>query len=690
MSQIDNLLQKLNAEQSQAVLDESRAALVNANVGSGKTTVLIAKVLYQHLQRQIPLADMVVLTFTNKAASEIKNRMIAADPDAGDEDMPWFGTFHSVAMKMLQTILPVAELGYTADFSVLAPDEEVEMAERLIAEHGLRIKYQKKLTKRLEAYRSGQTLYGVMKLEDDIGRLCDFIALEKKRQNQMDFDDLIYNATRLLKKGDWSPKWIIIDEFQDCDGSQLALIQALASEATRLFAVGDPNQIIYSWRGGSQNVFAKFKRECQAKEFSLSLNYRSSATILDAAKCFLEERCELTGVREPGSGIVVRNHYNPFQEADYLADKMARLHEAGAPWQEIAVFYRMRRQSETLEEAFRRKGIPFTVSVRKTLKDLPPLQWLFHLLSASVNQADRNSLYWVLMDHQFGEGLTQRQVREALATGRGSVLYSKARNFSHWAKSGKAAGEIYDYFGLDGYLAPTSVSFQENKDYLLAFLDKFEEYLVKSAQDFLSGLRGFLNSAALYGTNFFAEAEQSADAIKLMTLHSCKGLEFRYVFIIGVNYGLIPLRADKDRGRRDLEEEKRLFFVGITRARDYLELSYYTNPGNPRVLPGESGYLSMIPEHLLVKDAAASGHADLQAYRRSILENRKAELADPLALQPAAKANAPNENVKRKVAHPKYGVGFVEAEDEDTITVSFGAYGVKIFAKAFCPLEFCK
>lgn len=694
----NDLLRKLNFYQRRAVLDESRAALVNANVGSGKTTVLIAKALYQHIKRQIPLKEMVVLTFTNKAANEIKSRMRAAEPDARDGDMPWFGTFHSVAMKLLQTLLPVEELGYTHDFSILDPDGQVEMAERLIEEYGLRVKYRRKLAKRLEAARFGQTLYGAMKREDDIGKLCELLSAEKLRQNKMDFDDLIRNATCLLKKGNWSPRWIIIDEFQDCDNSQMEMILALAAKATKLFAVGDPNQSIYGWRGGGRAVFTKFQREFRAKEYSLPLNYRSSATILDAAKCFLEDRSELTGVREPGSEIVVRNHYNPFQEAEYLADKIIRLHGTGVAWRNVAVFYRMQRQSKTLEEAFRREGIPFTVSIRKTLKDLPVLQWLFHLLSACAHQADRNSLYSVLTNAQFGEGLSRAQVKSTLDTGCGSFLYSKIKGFPSWAEGRRTAAEIYNYFGLDEYLSPTSVSFRENKEYILDFLGKLEQYIWKNTPNFLQGLREFLNTAALDGTDFFKEQEPSSfDSVKLMTLHSCKGLEFQYVFIIGVNYGLIPLRADTGRGynRRDREEEeRRLFFVGITRARDHLELSYYTDPGAPRVLPGESSYLSIIPRRLLDRrDSAASDRADLQEYRRLILENRrKGQRPDSTGLRlsklPKADSRGMPKSVQRKVRHPKYGEGVVESEDEETITAAFEAYGLKTFSKDFCPLEF--
>lgn len=696
---INNLLQKLNPYQREAVLDESRAVLVNANVGSGKTTVLISKALYEHVAREIPLNDMVVLTFTNKAADEIRDRMRLADPQAGGEDMLWFGTFHSVAMKMLQTILPVKKLGYTSAFTILDPDERVEMAERLIAEHKLNIKYRNKLNKRLEAYPSGRILYGVMKHEDDIGRLCDLISVEKIRQNKMDFDDLIRNATLLLKEGEWSPQWVIVDEFQDCDNLQMELIRSMAKENTKLFAVGDPNQVIYSWRGGSQDIFRKFQQEYEAKEYSLPLNYRSSTTILEAAKCFLEDHSDLAGVREQGTGIIVRNHYSPFLEADYLADKIMELHEAGTAWQDIAVFYRMQRQSKTLEDVFQRKGIPFSVSVRKTLKDIPVLQWFFRLLNASVNVADGHSLISVLTDAQFGEGLTRAKVRKILDTVGGSELYSKVKGFSQWAAGCKNPGEIYGYFGLDRYLSPTSVSFQENKDNILTFLNRLEEYLQRRGPDLLRGLADFLNASALYGTDLFTGAESSTiDSVKLMTLHACKGLEFQYVFIIGVNYGLIPLRTDAAR-KGDQEEEKRLFFVGITRARDYLELSYYTNPGDPRVLSGESSYLAMIPRQLLdYKDAAVFGEVDLQAYRRMILENRnkgRTDLFDFTEAEPSYKTGTPNEaipeqsgRIGHKVLHPKYGEGVIESENEDTITASFGEYGSKSFSKDFCPLQF--
>lgn len=540
------------------MLDESRAVLVNAAVGSGKTTVLIAKALYEHAARGVPLREMAVLTFTNKAADEIRERMRAADPDAGDEETAWFGTFHSVALRLLQQVLPVGELGFTPSFTVLAPDEELELAERLIGTHGLCVKYRNKLIKRMEAFASGRSLYGVMKREDEIGRLCELLAAEKLRLNAMNFDDLLKNAARLLRNAGWSPRRVIVDEFQDCDALQTELLRAMGSPETKLFVVGDPNQVIYSWRGGGRDIFRRFAAEFGATELSLPVNYRSSATILEAAKFFLEDRSQLEGIRDPGAGIVVRNHYNPFLEAVSLAETIWRLHETGAPWREIAVLFRLQRQSAALEDAFARRGIPFAAQMRKSVKEA--------LVAESENEAP--------------------------------------------------SAEV--------------------------------------------------------------------DAVRLMTLHACKGLEFRCVFIVGVNYGLIPMHTSPGRWEEQ-EEERRLFFVGITRAKDYLELSYYTSPDDPRVMPGKSGYLSMIPARLLEAPDDAPGEADLQGYRRMILENRgKRGAQDVFGPERTEEASA---GAKRAL-HPRYGEGVVESEDETSYTIGFAQYGTKTFSKDFCPLEF--
>ena len=184
-------LQRLNEYQKAAVFDESSACLVNANVGSGKTTVLITKVMYLHYEKQIPYEQMVVLTFTNKAADEIKERLYALEPEIKEEQLWGFATFHSVCLTMLKKMLPVENLGYTKEFMVMDPDEELEMAEQLILTYQLKIKYKNRLKKRLEQKNS--------KYQDDIEKLKALLKEEKRRQDKMTFDELLDNTCKLVK-----------------------------------------------------------------------------------------------------------------------------------------------------------------------------------------------------------------------------------------------------------------------------------------------------------------------------------------------------------------------------------------------------------------------------------------------------------------------------------------------------------
>ena len=234
--------------------------LLQGDVGSGKTTVLITKVMYLHYEKQIPYEQMVILTFTNKAADEIKERLYALEPEIAEEQLWGFGTFHSVCLTMLKKMLPVENLGYTKEFMVMDPDEELGMAEQLILTYQLKIKYKNRLKKRLEQKNS--------KYQDDIEKLKALLKEEKRRQDKMTFDELLENTCKLVKMsaeieevskknanlqdnentGMQDISWIIVDEVQDSDEKQLELIDCLKKPQTCFFAVGDPNQVIYSWR----------------------------------------------------------------------------------------------------------------------------------------------------------------------------------------------------------------------------------------------------------------------------------------------------------------------------------------------------------------------------------------------------------------------------------------------------------
>ena len=705
------MLEKLNIHQMAAVMDESRACLVNAQVGSGKTTVLIAKVCFLHQLKGIPLSDMVVLTFTNKAANEIKDRLTAVDSNVTEDDLAYFGTFHSVALKMLKSLAPLEKIGYTSDFAVMDADERIDLANAIINSNQLTIKYPNKIERRLEEAAKGTFTYGNMKYPDDMNTLWRLYTQEKQMQGKMDFDDLILNITKLLPDISYRPKWIIIDEFQDTDDRQMAFIRALASPETKLFVVGDPNQIIYSWRGSNHRIFERFASEYHATELSLPENYRSCATILEVAKCFLKTGNDLCGIREPGNKIRVIKHYNSFNEAQYIAASIQMNVEAGLKYSDIAVFYRLQRQSQALEDALFKAGIPFEVSLKKKIKDIPVLKWVILLLRASVNPQDIESVIAVLSDNHYGEHLSRNSARKVVCSSRNaadastispsvslfgssddsttdgceSVLLSKIDGFVDWCKGKKSVETVYEYYSFDNYIKPTSSTFRENKSSIETLLKKIDEYITAKQLDLYAGVKDFVNSSALYGIDVLSEdVKTDTDTVKLMTLHSAKGLEFRQVYIIGVNDGLIPLFAKNE---DDEQEERRLFFVGITRAKDSLELSYYTSPDESRVCSGPSRYISLIPRRLIDMDGFIQQSVDLQKYRHEIIQNKAMPEASTPETPKEEKEEEESLPAARMVRHPKYGVGTVVSEDDSMITVSFDGYGEKEFIKAFSELE---
>ena len=719
---------RLNEYQKTAVLDESPACVVNANVGSGKTTVLIGKILYLHLDRNVPLEKMTVLTFTNKAADEIVERLRKIKPDIAPDQVQGFGTFHSVALRMLKNSLPVEEAGWTKEFTVMDPDEETDLAMKIIQEHGLKVKYKNRLKKRLEQeYQNWLAGKAESRYRDDLYRLYPLLEEEKKRQNKMSFADLLRVSTELLRLknaepgGEHSeedsdrssgPAWILVDEVQDSDALQLEFLDSLrgkgcetkdnpAEKPAKIFAVGDPNQVIYSWRGTGDNMFYLIKHRFGAKELTLPVNYRSNASILAAANRFLQFGNRIQGIREEEQRITVRNHYDPFQEAEYLAEKIQTLHRNGKSYREIAVFYRLQSQSGILEKVFDRYGIPYELSVKKTLKDIPVLDWLVKVLRVSVNPADTQMAAEVLADPGYGE----------------ESMYLRMTEFS--VETGKresvSAGELFAYFGLREALHPSSAGYQEDERLVMDFLEKMcascNKEMESGQGNFTAAVREFINSSALYGMKTDAgekapgdisecegagpepdekDREASPDKVNLMTLHASKGLEFDTVFIIGVNQGMIPLRC-KDFEQE--EEERRLFFVGITRAENNLELSWYTNPGEPGAVGEPSRYLRMIPEQLLNREGSGkteserSGESEGGDGRKSDLHQLRKQVQEQIRLKRESVQKKEKEPKVIRVRHRKYGEGILISEDDMMIEAEFRGYGRKKFLKAFGEVE---
>ncbi|MFT8349822.1 ATP-dependent helicase [Clostridium saccharoperbutylacetonicum] len=662
-------LERLNEYQREAVLDESDACVVNANVGSGKTTVLISKIIYLHYAKNISYKDMIVLTFTNKAANEIRERLIVFDSTIKPEELEGFGTFHSVALNLLKNKFLIEEMGYTKDFLVIEPEEELDIALQIIQEEKLKIKYKNRLKKRLDkALAIEEEEEKISPYDDDIFKLANLLKEEKIKQNKMSFLDILKNVTTLLEDNKISSKWIIIDEVQDSDKIQLDFIDKLKSENTKLFAVGDPNQVIYTWRGSFLNVVYTLKHKYNAKELSLPINYRSNSFILSAARYFQQSGNELIGAREAGNKIKVKKQYNSFNEACYLADKIKEIHKSGVSYKEIAVFYRLQEQSQTFEDVFFKNDIPYEVSLKKTIRDISVLNWVIKLFRFCVNNNDFTSGVYVLSNKEYGERMTEKTAKIIVKeqnTIRSELLF-KMHEFINTCSEPKDSEQLYNYFEFDKYIKPTSSTYTEDKDSIYTLMNIIIEYVKEKHMSFISGLKEFINSSALYGVNILKkDINNEADSVKLMTLHASKGLEFSYVFITGVNYGLIPLQT------RDFEEEEemRLFFVGITRAKDNLELSYYTNPDYKKVVPGESRYIRMIPEKLIENDEVKNESVNLQELKKQIIEARNIMKNSDAEIE---KSRVSEENKEEITALKKQKEEklFTEGQQEENILIS--------------------
>jgi superfamily I DNA/RNA helicase len=539
----------LNPAQIRAVLSTEKALLVRAQVGSGKTTVLAHKVLYLHFVLGVPLHAMAVLTFTNKAAREIRRRLvdlgqvitplkdeILGKHDEGKEvDPTWLvGTFHGVARTLLAHVLPVERLGYRPDFGILDEIAREAMWESLIRKHRLRVGRRSSLRQRISALSSINDSQ-----PQDLARLAELSRLEKQTRNVMDFDDLLEHATTLLRepacvpKEKWPPAWLLVDEIQDCDPRELEFLRCLQDARTHLFALGDPHQAIYGWRGSSHEVCDQVIETWSARMMDLPTNYRSTRTILEAARAVLGLQPgaggRLVGIRDGGDPIRIHRHHDPVSEALYLCDRVLELGKQGLCFGEMAVLYRLRSQGEVLRRALAERSIPF----------------------------------------------------------------------------------------------------------------------LETAHDYHA---------------------DSKDLIRLLTLHAAKGLEFRHVFICGANQGILPL------GFNDTAEERRLLFVGITRARDTVEISYQARPEFSQALGLPSPYLGKIPASLVIWQEFTA---------TSALPTPPTEIStNAHALTPELKPWSPGQ----KVRHPRYGDGIIITVHNDSIECDFNKLGSKLFSLRLCPL----
>ena len=607
-------LDHLNPPQRQAVLSEAPALLVLAGAGTGKTQVITHRVADFVTRRGVPARRILAVTFTNKAAGAMRDRaaaLLQADPAALD-----IGTFHRIAGRVLRRHAP--RLGLTRDFGIFDADDQLQVLKACLAE--LNLDSQQFPPRQMRSHIEGWKNKGLG--PDQVGATSSPAERQAREvypryqarlraQNAVDFTDMLLCLLDLCRghhdvRGELRGRWshLLVDEYQDTNHVQHLLLKELVTPAHSLTVVGDDDQSIYRWRGADVGNILRFERDFQGAEvIRLEQNYRCTGTILAAANAVIAHNVGRRGktlfcAGNPGSKVALRLFDSERDEGAWVADEIRAALEQGVGGDELAILYRTNSQSRPLEEALRRQRIPYRLLGglrfydRREVKDsLAFLRLLVspqsdldflrvvNLPSRGLGKASLDRLRQAADDG--GESLMATAQRAAQANA--SALTARARaalatfvaQYASWRQElddGEAAGRVLEHILQDtGYLEALRSEPGDEGDERIGNLRELvaalDEYVAEASSP---SLAGFLEDVAL--ATDADRLEEGAGQVLLMTLHAAKGLEFDRVFMPGMEEGLFPHGRSLD-DRAAVEEERRLCYVGITRARHRLALS---------------------------------------------------------------------------------------------------------------------
>ncbi|MCL1905426.1 MAG: UvrD-helicase domain-containing protein [Clostridiales bacterium] len=737
-----DILNGLNDQQLKAVTAPPGQTLVIAGAGSGKTRVLVSRVAWLIAEQKAAPTNILAATFTNKAAREMKERL-AAITGLPTRYM-WIGTFHSLCARLLRRegghIAPL-----NADFNIYDDGESRSLMKKCLVSLGLGEDKRFHPASVLNAVSAAKNSlidpagYGKTATNDwqqTVARLYSDYQRRLTAANALDFDDLLMQAVALLRK---EPqilqhyrtrfKHILVDEYQDTNHSQYQLVRLLSGEDGDLFAVGDPDQSIYRWRGADIGNIMDFSRDYPAcREISLTQNYRSRQNILDAANALISHNenrkpKELFSARGEGEKIRLHQSADDREEAYFIIDNIARLRNSDFTLCDCAVLYRTHGQSRLLEDQCRRFGLPYRIYggmkfyERKEVKDT--LAYLRFL----ANPRDTEALNRIYNEPKRGIGkaswdkLAARAAAEDIALAEllrepercGGIpaatvksLRALTAHLKAWGEYAKTASmkELLQRLWLQsGYrdMVAALPDAEERLEILeelyntaAAFDEEFAEIAAFSGEEQLKPLTAFLGQLAL--ATDMDNPDERADFLTLMTLHAAKGLEFPVVFMAGLEEGLFPhqrvLLSDSE---EEMEEERRLCYVGMTRAKERLFISSAARrlqrgsyvPSRP------SRFLQELP----AKNIEKSGFTP---QRRA--QTRPAERLTDNVFAPRPKPPAPAPpsadrliGLGDKVRHAKFGDGVVvtvTGSGEDMqMAVAFPGQGVKQLMWRYAPMK---
>ena len=725
---VSHLLDDLNPAQREAVSAPPGHYLVLAGAGSGKTRVLTHRIAWLNEVHGVPVHGIFAVTFTNKAAGEMRHRADAQLRN-GSRGM-WIGTFHGLAHRLLRLHWQEAKLPET--FQVLDSDDQLRLVKRVVQQMELDearfpprqiawwINAQKDEGRRAEHIQPGDDQW-----TDTLRRAYVLYQERCDRAGLVDFAELLLRAHELLRDqpallAHYRARFreILVDEFQDTNAIQYGFVRLLAGDTGHVFVVGDDDQAIYGWRGAKvENVQRFLKDFGSAQTIRLEQNYRSSANILGAANAVIAHNPDRIGKQlwtDTGDGepIDLYAAYNEVDEARYVVDRILQWVRDGGSYGEAAVLYRSNAQSRAFEEALLAEQVPYRVYGGMRFFERAEIKDTLAYLRMIANRADDAAFERAVNTPTRGIGdrtldevrkrartLSQPLFEAARALSVGNELAGRARNALAGfitlieALSVEVAElELKDKIdhvlmrsGLrDFYLNESKGQLDsrtENLDELVSVASRFvrrdDDEILDDSREGMSELTAFLAYASLEAGE--GQAQAGEDGVQLMTLHSAKGLEFPVVFLGGMEEGLFPSSKSLDESGR-LEEERRLAYVGITRARQKLMLSY----AETRRIHGQdmygipSRFLREIPTHLL------------HEVRPKVQVSRTYSAGAPRSFGHAP-IEAPPLKLGANVSHPKFGQGVVTdyegAGAHARVQVNFDSEGSKWLVLAYANLQ---
>ena len=743
---MNNIYSTLNPPQQEAVYHTEGPLLILAGAGSGKTRVLTHRIAYLIDEKGVNPWNILAITFTNKAASEMRER-VDKIVGFGSESI-WVSTFHSTCVRILRR--HIDRLGFDTRFAIYDTEDQKTLMKEICRKLNIDTKIYKERSLLAQISHAKDELITPDEMELNAGG--DFnkkkvaavyreYQASLRKNNALDFDDLIVKTVELFQNcGDVLEnyqerfKYIMVDEYQDTNTAQFKFVSLLASKYENLCVVGDDDQSIYKFRGANIGNILGFEHVFpDAKVIRLEQNYRSTKNILSAANEVIANNASrksktLWTENPEGELIHFRQFMNGYEEAEYVVGEISRAHrENGAKYKDCAVLYRTNAQSRLFEEKCLLANIPYKIVggvnfyARKEIKDL--LCYLKTIDNSRDDLAVRRIInvpkrgigattlgriqdYADKMSVSFYDAL--RVAEEVPSIGRS---LSKIDGFVTFIQSFKSKAESYtvrelleEVIELTGYVAELkaedteeSQARIENIDELISKTESYQEAMEEQGQP--ATLSGFLEEIALIADIDSVDPDQ--DYVLLMTLHSAKGLEFPRVFLVGMEDGIFPsYMSIVSDDKSDLEEERRLCYVGITRAMEDLTLT----SARQRMIRGDvqynkvSRFVREIPRELVDMGQTATSEKKKQIADMIQADSSLAKMKMALAAKPfkprefkVTKAASLDYEVGDTVRHIKFGVGIVkdivDGGRDYEVTVDFDKVGVKKMFAAFAKLK---